>query len=118
MDTAPLAAGTYSFQGTYAGDANHTGSMDACESFTVAAAPPPPTPTPTPPSTVPPSSLPPSAVSPAQEVSHPSEIVTDLGRPTHKNAAGSLIWPLGGGLVALLGMAGVALAVRRLRGVR
>jgi large repetitive protein len=33
----PLAAGNYSFQATYSGDPNYTGSTSACEPFTVSA---------------------------------------------------------------------------------
>jgi hypothetical protein len=33
--TSSLAAGTYSFQATYSGDANYVGSIGSCQSFTV-----------------------------------------------------------------------------------
>jgi hypothetical protein len=39
----PLAAGTFSFQTHYSGDANFHGSTGGCEPFTVAAVAPPPT---------------------------------------------------------------------------
>jgi hypothetical protein len=38
-DTAPLAAGDYSFEGSYSGDATYRSTTGGCESFTVAAAP-------------------------------------------------------------------------------
>ncbi len=104
--TGPLAAGSYSFLAMYSGDPNNTGSMSDCEPFSVAAV------TPTPPPTTP------GTTPPTQEATHPSQIVTDLGRPTPKTGAGSLVWPLGGGLAALFGIAGVAAAVRRLRSTR
>jgi LPXTG-motif cell wall-anchored protein len=103
--TGPLAAGSYSFLAMYSGDPNNTGSMSACEPFSVAAAPT------TPPTT-------PTTVPPTEEATHPTQIVTDLGRPTPKTGADSLVWPLAGGLVALFGIAGVAAAVRRLRSTR
>jgi hypothetical protein len=42
----PLAAGSYSFQTVYSGDANYEGSTGACEPFTVDPAPPPAPPAP------------------------------------------------------------------------
>jgi uncharacterized repeat protein (TIGR01451 family) len=51
---------------------------------------------------------------------HPAEIITDLGSPTGlvpaHSTAWRLAWGLGGGLVALFGAAGLAMAVRRPRG--
>ena len=60
----PLAAGSYSFQATYAGDSNYTGSTGSCEPLTVSPVVTTTPPTTTPPTTTPPTTTPPTTTPP------------------------------------------------------